>query len=150
MTLWTSVTGALAAWEWLGILLARLAVGVLFALSGGGKLVEPARRAQMEEAMRDAGLPQPALAAVVMASIELVFGALLAIGFLTPLACVMLAGVMVGALATTVLPAVKATGPIAWLGEVLYLPEVLYLVLLVWLLLAGPGWVSVDHLVLVP
>jgi hypothetical protein len=30
----------------------------------------------------------------------------------------------------------------------LYLPEVLYLVILFWLFLSGPGWLSVDHLIL--
>jgi hypothetical protein len=35
-----------------------------------------------------------------------------------------------------------------WLGEFLYFPEVLYLVMLVWLFFSGPGWASVDHLVL--
>jgi len=30
----------------------------------------------------------------------------------------------------------------------LYLPEVLYLLILIWLFFSGPGWLSVDHLVL--
>ena len=60
----------------------------------------------------------------------------------------MLAGVMLGALATTVLSAVHAPSAIAWSGEVLYLPEILYLVMLVWLLFAGPGWLSVDGVLL--
>jgi hypothetical protein len=35
-----------------------------------------------------------------------------------------------------------------WLAESLYLPEVLYLVILIWLFFSGPGWLSVDHLIL--
>jgi putative oxidoreductase len=148
MDYWASLMEDLHRWEWIGMLLARLSVGLLFAISGAAKLLVPARREQMRGAVREAGLPVPEVSAVIMSTVECLFGALLAIGFLTPLCCLMLAGVMVGALATTVLPAVKATSMIDWLGEVLYLPEVLYLVLLVWLLFAGPGWLSLDHLVL--
>jgi hypothetical protein len=39
----------LHAWEWIGILVARLAVGLLFFLSGRGKLFVPERREQMRE-----------------------------------------------------------------------------------------------------
>jgi len=58
----------------------------------------------------------------------------------------MLIGVMVGALATTQIPSLKAASRVDWLAEFLYLPEVLYVVILVWLLLAGPGWLSLDWL----
>jgi len=34
----------LQQWQWIGILLARLSVGLLFAISGGGKLFVRARR----------------------------------------------------------------------------------------------------------
>jgi putative oxidoreductase len=148
MDFWASVTDVLHRWEWIGALLARLAVGLLFAISGGGKLFVPARRHQMRETMREAGLPVPEVSAVVVSSVELVFGTLLAIGFLTRLDCVMLAGTMVGALTTTVLPGIEADSISGWLGEFLYLPEVLYLVILVWLFFSGPGWLSVDHLIL--
>ena len=134
--------------EWVGMLLARLAVGLLFAISGGGKLFVPARRQQMRDTVREAGIPVPEASALVLSSVEFVFGALLIIGFLTPLCCLMLSGVMVGALSTTILPRIKAESVISWLRDSLYLPEVLYLVILVWLLFSGPGWLSVDHLLL--
>jgi putative oxidoreductase len=60
----------------------------------------------------------------------------------------MLACVMVVAITTERAKGIKASSPADWLAEFLYLPEVLYLVLLVWLLLSGPGWLSVDHLLL--
>jgi putative oxidoreductase len=148
MDLWASLTSGLSRWQWIGALLARLAVGVLFAISGGGKLFVPARRQEMRETLRQAGLPAPELSAAAVSSIELVFGVFLAIGFLTPVDCVMLGCTMVGALTTTVLPGIEAKSFLGWVGELLYLPEVLYLVLLAWLFLAGPGWLSVDHLVL--
>ncbi len=134
--------------EWLGAFLARVSVGVLFLLSGGGKLFVERKGKEMEETLRKGGLPAPAVTAKILSSIEFVFGALLTVGFLTPLACIMLMGVMVGALVTTVLPGVKEKTFIAWLAAFLYLPEVLYFVILFWLLLAGSGRLSVDALML--
>ena len=134
-------------YEWVGILIARLSVGALFALSGRGKLFVRSRREEMIRTLRAAAVPAPEANAVVVSSVEFVFGGLLAIGFFTPLSCVMLSGVMVVALATTVLPAVKAPSFAGWLASVLYLPEVLYVVILIWLFLSGPGWFSVDGLI---
>ena len=141
-----SLTNTLQQWEWTGALLARLAVGLLFAISGGGKLFVPARREKMRATLREAGIPVPEKSAVVVSSVELVFGTLLVLGFLTPLCCLMLSGVMLGALATGAVPGIKADSVVGWLGEFLYLPEVLYLVILVWLFFSGPGWLSVDRL----
>jgi len=133
-------------WEWIGQLLARVSVGLLFFLSGRAKLFVPARREQMRETLRQAGLPRPELSATAVSATEFVAGASLCVGLLTPLACVMLIGVMAGALATTQIPQLKASSAVDWLAEFLYLPEVLYVVILVWLLLAGPGWFSLDRL----
>lgn len=147
MSSWEILTTTLRQWEWVGILLARLSVGLLFLLSGGGKLFVESRREQMREELRRAGIPAPVATALFVCSVEFVFGGLLVIGFLTPLCCVMLSGVMVVALATTILPGIKAHSFLAWLSKVLYLPEALYLVILIWLFLSGPGWLSVDHLI---
>jgi|SRR5262249_59933963 len=147
MTRWPLGLGTLSHYEWVGILIARLSVGALFALSGRGKLFVPSRREEMIRTLRAAAVPAPEANAVVVSSVEFVFGGLLAIGFLTPLSCVMLSGVMVVALATTVLPAVKAPSFAGWLASVLYLPEVLYVVILIWLFLSGPGWFSVDGMI---
>ncbi len=133
--------------EWLGSLVARLSVGVLFALSGGGKLFVQKKGEEMEATVRKAGVPSPAASAKILSTIEFTFGLFLAVGFLTPVSCILLMGMMVVALITTVLPGVKESSFIAWVSAVLYLPEVLYLVILFWLLLAGPGRASVDHLI---
>jgi putative oxidoreductase len=143
---WASLRNNLQGWEWIGVLLARLSVGLLFALSGAGKLFVQARRDKMLETVRQAGLPAPEQSAVLLSSVEFLFGTFLVLGFLTPLCCILLSGLMVGALVTTVVPALEADSAFGWLAEFLYLPEVLYLVLLVWLLFAGPGWLSLDHL----
>ena len=138
----------LHAWQWVGVLVARIVVGSLFFLSGRGKLFVPDRREQMRETLVAAHIPFPSFNAVFVPTVEFVFGFLLLIGALTPLACVMLGGVMIAAIATTAIRAIKTSSAIAWLSEFLYLPEVLYLVILLWLFLSGPGWFSVDHLML--
>ena len=146
MSSWLSWQIALQHYEWVGALIARLSVGILFALSGGGKLFVPSRREEMLRTLRHAGIPAPEMNVVFVSSVEFVCGTLLTIGLLTPLCCVMLSGVMAVALATAVLPRIKARSVAGWLGSVLYLPEVLYVVILVWLFLSGPGWFSVDNL----
>ena len=134
--------------EWMGILVARVAVGLLFFLSGRGKLFVLERRDQMRRTLIDAHVPFPDLNAVFVSTVELVCGVLLLFGALTPLSCAMLGCVMIVAIATSGIRNIKASCPIGWLAEFLYLPEVLYLVILICLFFSGPGWLSVDHLIL--
>jgi putative oxidoreductase len=138
----------LHSWEWLGIFLARLAVGLLFFLSGRSKLFIPQRREQMRQQLIEAHVPFPDLNALFVSTVEFVCGALLIFGVLTPIACALLACVMITAIATTAIRDVKASSPLSWLSEFLYLPEVLYLVILIWLFFSGPGWLSVDRWIL--
>ena len=138
----------LHSWEWLGILLARLAVGLLFFLSGRGKLFLPQRREQMRQQLIEAHVPFPQFNAVFVSAVEFVCGVLLVLGALTPLACALLAFVMLMAITTTAIRNIKATCPLGWVSEFLYLPEVLLLVILLWLFLSGPGWFSIDHVIL--
>ena len=138
----------LQSWEWVGIFLARMAVGLLFFLSGRSKLSVPERREQMRQTLIEARVPFPEFNAVFVSAVEFGCGLLLILGALTPLACVMLGCVMIMAIATTAIPNIKATSLPAWLLELLYLPEVLYFVILLWLFFSGPGWLSVDHLAL--
>src|SRR5215468_9630466 len=76
----------LHAWAWVGILLARLAVGSAFFLSGRGKLFVNERREQMRQTLREAHIPFPELNAVFVSTVEFVFGLLLVAGAATPLA----------------------------------------------------------------
>jgi len=142
-----TVLDELHAWQWLGILLARLAVGLLFFLSGRGKLFVPERREQMRETLAAAHVPFPEFNAVFASTVEFGSGLLLILGSLTPIACVLLSGVMVMAVATTAIKNIKSPPLLGWLSEFLYLPEVLYLVILFWIFLSGPEWLSVDHLI---
>src|SRR3954452_7352766 len=134
--------------EWVGILLARVAVGLLFFLSGRAKLFVPERREQMRETLIKAHVPFPEFNAAFVSTVEFVCGLLLVLGAMTPLASALLAGVMVVAIATTAIRKIKPTSPVEWLTGFLYLPEVLYLVILFWLFFSGPGWLSIDQLVL--
>ena len=138
----------LHSWEWLGILLARVAVGLLFFLSGRSKLFVPQRREQMRQQLIEAHVPFPEFNAVFVSAVEFGCGLLLFLGALTPLACALLSGVMIMAIPTTAIRNVKASSPLSWLSQFLYLPEVLYLVILIWLFFSGPGWLSVDRLIL--
>ena len=128
--------------------MARVAVGLLFFLSGRGKLFVPERREQMRETLVAAHVPFPDFNALFVSIVEFVFGLLLIFGAITPLACAMLSGVMIVAVVTTAVRNIKATSPLGWLSEFLYLPEVLLFIILLWLFLSGPGWLSVDHLIL--
>jgi putative oxidoreductase len=132
--------------EWIGILVARVAVGTLFFLSGRAKLFVRERREQMRQTLIEAHVPFPNFNAVFVSTVECVCGLLLVLGALTPLASALLAVVMILAILTTAIRNIEATSPAEWLAAFLYLPEVLYLVILIWLFFSGPGWVSVDHL----
>src|SRR5438034_5713292 len=101
----------LYAWQWVGILVARVAVGMLFFLSGRGKLFVPERREQMRETLVAAHVPFPELNAVLVSTVEFFFGLLLIFGAITPLACVVLSGVMIVAIAATVIRTVSAMSP---------------------------------------
>jgi putative oxidoreductase len=117
-------------------LLARAVVGVVFTHSGWGKLHDLDRVARFFASL---GVPFPELQAPLVASIELVCGALVLAGFATRLAALPLIGTMVVALATAL--ASKITGANALFG----LAEFLYIVLLVQLAVGGAGSVSLDH-----
>src|SRR5438105_2976549 len=124
---------ALQSWEWVGILLARSAVGSLFLLSGRSKLFALERREQMRQTLIEAHVPFPEFNAVFVSAVEFVCGLLLILGALTPLACALLAFVMLMAITTTAIRNIKATCPLGWVSEFLYFPEVLLLVILLWL-----------------
>lgn len=83
MALWQVWSNTLQQWQWIGMLLGRVAVGLLFMLSGAGKLFSSARREQMRQALIAARIPEPKVSALLVSLVECVFGALLVVGFLT-------------------------------------------------------------------
>jgi putative oxidoreductase len=132
--------------EQYAILLVRVSIGLFFAISGANKLFVAASRQTMYETLVQARVPFPQLMAHFVSSVEFVAGFLLAIGFLSSLACVALLGDMVVAILTTKLSAMpKGLSPFNWLDDFLYFPEVLYVLFFVWLICSGPGKSSVDY-----
>ena len=80
--------------EWVGILLARVAVGLLFFLSGRAKLFVPERREEMRQTLIKAHVPFPEFNAAFVSTVEFVCGLFLVLGAVTPLASALLAGVI--------------------------------------------------------
>jgi putative oxidoreductase len=134
------------SWEQFAILLARVSLGVFFAISGGNKLFVASRTRQMYETLAGAGIPFPHFMTYFVSSVEFISGCLLVIGLLSSLCCVALIIQMVVAI-TTVQIATIPTGLsfLNWLDELLYLPETMYIIILIWLICSGPGKVSVDY-----
>ena len=65
------------------ILLARISIGVFFAISGGNKLFVASRTRQMYETLASVGIPFPHFMTYFVSSIEFAGGLLLAVGFLS-------------------------------------------------------------------
>jgi putative oxidoreductase len=125
----------------------RVLVGIFFCISGGTKLLVPAQFSSMEQTMGQSHIPFPHVSALFVSLVEFVCGGGLALGLLTPLCALMLAGAMIVAIATNRIHSIQASGVLAWLDDFLYLPEVLYVMILVWLIFSGPGRYSIDGLI---
>ena len=127
----------LLAYEWLGPLLLRLVFGYFWLETGWAKLHNleffSARFVEW-------GIPFPVLSATVSGATDLVGGALLIVGLGTRLVAIPMIINMLVALAVVVLPTISTV------NEFVELDEVLYVAVLFWLLMAGPGKASLDHL----
>jgi putative oxidoreductase len=133
-------------WEPFGILLARVSLGVFFAISGGNKLFVPSRTRQMYETLAGAGIPSPHFMTYFVSSVEFISGCLLVIGLLTSLCCAALIIQMIVAIATVQIATIPAgLSFLNWLDDLLYLPEAMYIIILIWLICSGPGTISVDR-----
>jgi putative oxidoreductase len=136
------------SWEEFAVLLARISLGVFFAISGGNKLFVAAHTREMYETIAAAGIPFPHAMTYFVSSVEFICGLLLIIGLLSSLCCIALIFDMIVAIATVQLATIaKGLSFIDWLDDFLYLPEVLYIIIFIWLICSGPGRVSVDHAV---
>jgi putative oxidoreductase len=116
--------------------LLRLSLGVVFARTGYGKLTHLERTVNF---FRELGIPAPELQAVFIGTLELAGGICIAVGLLTRVVAIPLAGTMVVAILTALLPEVSGV------LDLLALDETLYLFLFGWLVAHGPGAVSLDH-----
>ena len=124
--------------HWLALLLARLAVGLLFLSTGLGKVHDLAKVTGFFEHL---GIPAPAFNAVLVSYSELICGTLLVIGLLTRLSTVPLGISMIVAICTA------KRGDIHSVFDLVGADEFTYLVVLVVIALLGPGWAALDHLV---
>ena len=129
---------ALARHEWLGPLLLRLVFGWFWLETGWAKLHNleffSARFVEW-------GIPFPMLSASLSGGVDLIGGALLILGLGTRLIAIPMIFNMLVALAVVVLPTIST------FNEFVELDEVLYVAVLFWLLMAGPGKASLDHLI---
>jgi putative oxidoreductase len=141
----TARIGGLYAWldcrEWIVRLAIRIGVGVMFFGSGLGKL---GTLSGLTQFFRTLGVPAPEVMAPLVATTELVGGALIVLGLVTRPAALMLCGVMAVAIVTAAVPEKHITANWHGLLEFFYLPEVLLLLLLASLVVAGAGRASLD------
>lgn len=131
-----------AALAFLPPLITRIALGHAFFLTGRGKLADFDTFVSF---LTDQGVPQPVLNAHVVARLEYYGGILLVLGLLTRLVALGLAGTMVVALLTErrqFFESWRFTGEIGPTD----ISSFVFLVLLTWLVVQGPGVVSLDAL----
>ncbi len=124
---------------WAAPLAVRITVGWVFLWSGWGKLQALPR---MVENFRSWGIPLPEIVTPFVSGVEFVGGFLLLVGLLTRFAAVPMMIVMLVAIV-----AAKAA-QVDSLETLLGFEEISYFVMFAWLAIAGPGPVSLDHLVL--
>lgn len=128
------------------ILLVRVSLGLFFVISGANKLFVAGRRQTMYETLVDAEVPFPHLMTYFVSGVEFIGGSMLIVGFLSSVACVTLLVVMLVAILTTKLSAMRTgLSRFNWLDDFLYFPEVLYVLFFVWLVCSGPGKFAVDY-----
>ena len=136
-------------WEWFPVLLARVSMGLFFAISGWNKLFTVAHWKGLLAGMIATGLPFPKLMALFLAWFEFVGGSLLTVGFMSTFFSIGLAFAMLVAIITVEIPFVipPGLGPLDWLDWFLYLPQVLYVLIFLWLIIKGPGPYSADAVI---
>jgi putative oxidoreductase len=122
--------------DWLGPLVARITLGVLFVSTGWGKVHSLAK---VTAYFTELGIPFPGIQAPMVSLIELIGGVLLVIGLGSRFAALPLMGSMVVAILT----AQRAN--VHDLPDLFGLVEWTYFALLLWVSLAGPGKISLDH-----
>jgi len=140
-TLVTRIFDLATRLSFLGPLLARLTLGVVFALTGWGKLNNLDKITDYFESLH---IPAAHAQAVMVSTIEFAGGVLLILGLGTRIVSLLLIGVMAVALYTTKWGDVHG---FADLNDFIGSVEFIYLIVFVWLGLAGAGAISLDHLV---
>jgi putative oxidoreductase len=122
---------------WLAPLFARITVGWVFLWSGWGKLHN---LPQITQNFIGWGIPHARFLTPLTSCIEFFGGMFLLLGLFTRISA--------GALGVTMIVAIKAArwGEVDSLETLLGFDEFEYLALFLWLAIAGPGVLSIDHL----
>jgi putative oxidoreductase len=95
------------SWEQFSILLARVSLGMFFAISGGNKLFVASHTRRMYETLASAGIPFPHFMTYFVSSVEFISGCLLVIGLLSSLCCAALIIQMIVAITTVQLATIS-------------------------------------------
>lgn len=122
---------------WLAPLFARITVGWVFMWSGWGKLHN---LPQLTENFVGWGIPIPQILSPFVSGVEFFGGLFLLAGLLTRISA--------GALGITMIVAIRSAkwADVNSLETLLGFDEFEYLALFLWLAIAGPGALSIDHL----
>jgi putative oxidoreductase len=96
--------------EWTGPLVVRLTVGLVFVVSGWGKLHN---LEQVTAFFTELGIPAPGAQAAFVSTVELVGGLLIMLGLATRIAAALLIGVMAVAIYTAKLPELHGLADLA-------------------------------------
>ncbi len=124
--------------EWIGPLLVRLTLGLVFATTGWGKLHNLDK---VTEFFGSLHIPAPGFHAALVSIIELVGGLMIIAGLGTRIAAALLVGVMAVAIWTAKLAELHGIVDLA------NTTELTYLVMFVWLVVSGAGAASLDHVI---
>lgn len=123
--------------DWAAPLVARITLGVLFVSTGWGKVHDLDK---VTSFFAELGIPMPHVNAVLVSFVELIGGGLLLLGLASRLAALPL----LASMAVAILTAQREN--VHGLPDLFGLVEWTYLALLLWIVLAGPGNASLDHL----
>ena len=121
----------------IALLLARLAVGLVFMSTGWGKIHSVAK---VTEFFASLHIPAPGFHAVVVGWSELLCGTALVIGLMTRLATIPLIVSMIVAILTA------KRGDIHGFFDLVAFEEFTYLIILIVIAILGPGAIALDHL----
>lgn len=128
----------------------RIAAGLFFAISGYNKLFDEGRHAHLARTLTNDHVPWVSFMQWWVPGWELLAGIMLAIGFFTPIAAVVLSIICVVACGCESKAKVESYNPINAADRVddwLYLPEVLYLCILSLSVFGGGGDYSLDAII---